>query len=77
MKTINELMFEIEQTVSDMIYKQDMQKGEVLALVEQYINVHHPEAIEEYSQDGTNPIYFYGPLETFVKLYKNKLKELL
>lgn len=61
-------MFDVEYMVKQMVEEHDMQKGEIMALVSQYIDVHYPGAIEEY-QDDSNPIFFYGPKESFYKLY--------
>lgn len=76
MSKLGDVMHELEDVVSQMVEDHDLQKGEILALVQEYIDVHHPGAIEEY-QDGTSPIYCYGSLELFAKLYKKQLKELL
>jgi hypothetical protein len=77
MKRMGDVMFDIEEVIGkQMIEKHDLQKGEALSLINDYIDVHYPGAIEEY-QDGTNPIYFYGPLETFVKLHSKRIREIL
>lgn len=68
MKTMGDVMFDVEALLDDMITKHDLQRHEILALIDHHIIVHHPGAIEEY-ENGTTPIYFYGPKESFYKLY--------
>lgn len=68
MNKMGDVMFTVEDVVTQMAEEHDMQKGEMLSLFAQYIDNHFPGAIEEY-EDGTHPIYFYGPKETFYKLY--------
>lgn len=61
MTDIERATFELEDVLiklSDL----GLQKGEILALVNNYIDVHLPGCIEEY-EDGTSPIYFYGAPE--------------
>lgn len=76
MNKMGDIGFIIEDGVDQMVKDHDMQKGEILNHINGYIDIHYPGAIEEY-QDETSPIYFYGCLETFVKLYKKQIKELL
>ena len=40
----------------------DLQCGEILALVYNWIRVHRPGAVEEYVRGG-NPEFYYGPME--------------
>jgi hypothetical protein len=76
MRRAGDVMFKIQDGCDELCGEHDMQKHEVLSLVSTHIDNHWPGAIEEY-QDGTSPISFYGPLETFVKLYKDRILEIL
>lgn len=70
MSEIEKLTFELEEVLiklSDL----GLQKGEILGLVNNYIDVHLPGCIEEY-EDGTSPRYFYGAPETFNKLHREQ-----
>ena len=60
LRPMGDIMLDLENIVCEMADSHDMQKGEILGLVSQYIDVHLPESIEEY-EDGTSPIYYYGP----------------
>jgi hypothetical protein len=63
MMKMGDIMHEIERIVGgQMIEKHDLQKGEVLALISKYIDIHYPGAIEEY-EDGSHPVEYYGPKE--------------
>lgn len=68
--------FIIEDGVDEMVTKHGMQKHEILAHVSGYIDFHYPGAIEEY-EDGSTPLEFYGPIETFIKKYKKQILEIL
>ena len=74
MKTLGDLMFQVEDLVEQFVDVHDMQRGEIMALIDNYIVTHYPGAIEEY-EDGSSPIYFYGPVESMKLLYKDRLEE--
>lgn len=52
--------FELEAVLDDLTENHGLQWGEVLALVHNWLSVHSPGSQEEY-EDGSNPIYYYGP----------------
>ena len=62
LQPMGEVMFELEAVLEKMTDPKghDLQKGEVLALVERWIDIHAPHSIEEY-KDGTKPESYYGP----------------
>ena len=57
---MGDIMHEVEAIVTKMVEQHDLQKGEMMALFSQYIDVHFPGSIEEYN-NGSNPVYYYGP----------------
>ena len=59
---MGDVMHSLEDVVTEMIEGHDLQKGEVMALVSKYIDIHFPGAIEEY-EDGSRPVEYYGPKE--------------
>ena len=59
-KNIGSLLLEHEKLLEQMIDLHGLQAGEVLALTYAWINIHRPECVELY-EDGTSPVYFYGP----------------
>ena len=58
-RPLGEITGDLEEVISEMIDKHELQKGEVLALVASYIDIHYPDAIEQY-EDNTLPVYVYG-----------------
>lgn len=72
MRKLGDIIFDLEALVGEMVQDHDLQRGDVLAIIFNYINVHQPESIEEYEEDDSNPIYFYGHKDTF-KLFARKL----
>ena len=69
-------MHRVEAMAEEFYEAHDMQLGEVLGAWYQYTIEHYPGAIEEYL-DGSNPKFFYGPLESFVKLHRKEILEIL
>jgi len=61
MATLGNDLLHLEIILDRMIDKHDLQKGDILALVNSWIDIHRPDCIEEYVLDGTSPIFYYGP----------------
>ena len=57
-----------------MVYEHQMQHGEVLNIVNGYLDIHCPEAKEQYT-DGTQPVFFYGPEESINERRYNKVSQ--
>jgi hypothetical protein len=53
-------LLELETLLDRMVDDHDLQWGDILALVRQHLEVHRPDAQEEYV-DGGNPVFYYGP----------------
>ena len=56
-------MLELEILLDRMIEEHDLQWGDIFGLIRQHLEVHRPDAREEYL-DGTYPIFYYGPKES-------------
>lgn len=52
-------MLDMELLLTELTVVHDMQWGDMLYLVYNWLAIHAPEAREEYL-DGTNPIFYYG-----------------
>ncbi len=61
-RPFGEVLLDLEIVIEEMTGNHDVQLGDILNLVRGYIEVHTPDAIEEYL-DGTNPVFYYGPKE--------------
>lgn len=72
LRKLGDIMLDIEPYLEELVDTQDLQKGDILALVDYWVNIHRPGAIEQY-MDGSNPI-FYADKEVIVTLNKKKAK---
>ena len=59
MRPLGDITLEIEPLIEEMVDEHDLQMGEILALVKIWIEIHRPQAIEQY-EDNTNPVFKYG-----------------
>lgn len=59
-KPMGDVMHSLEKVLDQMVLQHDLQWYEVLSLVHGHLSTHYPEAQETY-EDGTNPVFFYGP----------------
>ena len=50
---------DMELLLEELIDDHELQKGEILALVQAWIDIHRPDAVEEY-EDNTRPVFIYG-----------------
>ena len=50
----------MKQVLCEMIDDHEMQWGEILNIIRGYLEIHRPDAQEQY-MDGTNPLFYYGP----------------
>ncbi len=73
MRSLGEIMLDLEPLILEMVEQQEMQYSDVLGIIFSYMEVHCPNAREKY-MDGTSPIYFYGPREEFKKRDKKRKK---
>jgi hypothetical protein len=53
-----EVLLDMEPLLLELV-DQEMQWGDILALVYGYLMVHSPDSREEY-EDGSHPIFYYG-----------------
>lgn len=66
LRPLGEITDELEPLLFELVHNHKMQKHEVLALINQWIDVHYPGAIELYSEGGS-PVFYYGPAEGLVR----------
>ena len=62
MRKLGEILLDLEELLDEAIEEHDLQWGDVLNLVYGHLKIHRPDAQEEY-EDGTNPYFYYGPIE--------------
>ena len=58
-RKVGDITADIEPLIQELVHGHDLQWAEVLALVYAYLQVHCPDAREEYL-DGGHPVYYYG-----------------
>ena len=63
LRPLGDVLLDMEPLLDELLVDHDLQHGDVLALVYQHMVVHNPNQIEEY-EDGSNPIFYYGPKES-------------
>jgi len=63
LRPLGDILLEMEDLLEELTEVQELQKGDILALVSAWIDVHAPDAVEVY-EDGTSPVFYYGPGET-------------
>jgi hypothetical protein len=61
MRKIGNVLLDLEPLLDEMV-DAGLQTGDILALVKAHLDIHRPDAQEEY-EDGTHPEYYYGPKE--------------
>lgn len=62
LRPMGKILLDMELLLEEMVDGHDLQRGDILALVDVWIQAHRPGAIEEY-EDGTHPVMKYGPVE--------------
>ena len=60
LRPMGDITFSLENIVQEMVDGHDLQWGEILNIIKGYLEVHYPNAREEYT-DGTHPVFYYGP----------------
>lgn len=60
LRPLGEVTQDLEDVLMEMCEAHDMQLGEILSLVKNWVEVHYNGAIEEYECDDSNPIFLYG-----------------
>lgn len=60
LRRVGDIMLDMEKLLFELHIDHDMQKGEVLALVDRWQEIHYPEGKETYTIDKTHPVFYYG-----------------
>jgi len=60
---MGDIMHELEAVIAKMVDQHDLQHGEILNLVNGYLEVHYPAQREEYTDGSGSPVFYYGPKE--------------
>lgn len=57
-----DILLDLEPLLFELV-EHGLQRGDILALINVWIDVHAPECIEVYNADGNSPSMTYGPLK--------------
>mgnify|MGYP003325391031 CR=1 FL=1 len=58
-RPLGKTLLDLEKIIDEMIDDHDLQWGDILNLVRGHLEIHRPDAQEEYV-DGGNPVFYYG-----------------
>lgn len=59
LRRLGDITQDMEPLLQEMAVGHDLQVGEILNLIRGYLEIHNPDAVEQYN-DGTKPVFFYG-----------------
>lgn len=59
-RPLGDVMLSLETILEEMSYEHDLQWGEIMALCHCWLVIHAPSQQEVYD-DGSHPVYKYGP----------------
>lgn len=60
---LGDTLLDLEKVLDELVDTHDCQWGDILNLVRGHLEIHRPDAQEEYL-DGTHPVFYYGPKES-------------
>jgi hypothetical protein len=75
LRPMGEILLDLETILQEMCYDHDLQWGDVLNMTKGYLEVHAPEAQEQYVEDGSSPAFYYGPAEGLKTSGKKKSRK--
>lgn len=64
MRPAGDITLDMEVLLEELVDDHELQMGEILALVKAWVEIHRPDAVEQY-QDGSSPEYYYGFRSTY------------
>lgn len=59
-RTIGKLLLELEELLDEAIDVHELQTGDILSLIFSHLQVHRPDAFEEYTDGTGRPEMYYG-----------------
>jgi hypothetical protein len=59
MRKLGDILLDLESIIDEMVDDHDLQWGDIFNLVRGHLEVHRPDAQEEYTEGG-NPTFYYG-----------------
>ena len=62
MRAFGNILLDLETILDEMVDDHEVQLGDILSLTKAHVDIHRPDALEVY-EDGSNPVFTYGPKE--------------
>lgn len=63
-RPLGQVLLDMEPLLFEICEQHELQLGELLSLVDRWVRIHYPSAVEVYEEDGASPVFKYGPKET-------------
>jgi len=60
LRRLGDITADMELLIDEMIIDHDLQRGEVISLINGFIESHYPDSIERYEEDDSRSIVFVG-----------------
>ena len=74
MRKVGQILLDMEPLLEQLVHEHELQKGELLKLISVWVDIHAPNAIEEYV-DSSPLIEYYGSVAGLIKLAKSMRKK--
>lgn len=59
LRRLGDITQDMEPLLLEMAIDHDLQHGEILNIIRGYLEIHMPDALEQY-KDGTRPVFYFG-----------------
>lgn len=60
-RPLGDILLEIEPLLLEAVEGHNLQHGDIYGLLRSYLEIHLPNHREVYTEDGSSPVFFYGP----------------
>ncbi len=70
MRKVGQILLDMEPLLEELVHEHELQKGELLALISRWVDIHAPDSIEEYV-DKSPVIEYYGSIAGLMKLARS------
>lgn len=70
-RKVGKVLLKMEPLLFELVQDHELQKGELLALISRWVDIHYPDAIETYTVDNSHPVEYYGHKDGLIRLAKS------
>lgn len=61
LRPLGQVQDDLEPLLEEMVDGHELQSIDVMALVYQWLETHRPGCFPVYTDDGSSPVFYYGP----------------